>query len=30
LDELQPPDIDLARLSSLQQTLALLQETGLA
>lgn len=30
LTELQPPDIDLAQLSSLQQTLALLQETGLA
>jgi iron(III) transport system substrate-binding protein len=30
LSDLQPPDIDLSDLESLQQTLALLQETGLA
>lgn len=30
LSTLQPPDIDLSDLSSLQQTLALLQQTGLA
>ncbi len=30
LADLQPPDIDLSDLESLQQTLALLQETGLA
>lgn len=30
LSDLQPPDIDLSNLESLQQTLALLQETGLA
>ncbi len=30
LTDLQPPDIDLSDLESLQQTLALLQETGLA
>lgn len=30
LSDLQPPDIDLSDLGSLQQTLALLQETGLA
>jgi iron(III) transport system substrate-binding protein len=30
LSELQPPDIDLSSLSSLQQTLTMLQQTGLA
>jgi iron(III) transport system substrate-binding protein len=30
ISALQPPDIDLSDLASLQQTLALLQETGLA
>ncbi len=30
VSELQPPDIDLSDLASLQQTLTLLQETGLA
>jgi iron(III) transport system substrate-binding protein len=30
LDSLNPPDIDLSNLASLQQTLAMLQQTGLA
>jgi iron(III) transport system substrate-binding protein len=30
VDALQPPDIDLSQLASLQETLALLQDTGLA